>query len=55
MKPFEWANQGKSLAETYPAECYGWFDGALGSKGDQNERKKFGAEKARLSLGQNVG
>jgi len=43
------------IAETYPAECYGWFDGALGSKGDQNERKKFGAEKARLSLGQNVG
>jgi len=31
------------IAETYPAECYGWFDGALGSKGDQNERKRFGA------------
>ena len=32
------------VAETYPAECYGWFsDAPLGSKGDPENRKKFGA------------
>lgn len=32
------------VAETYPAECYGWFsDRPLGSKGDPENRKKFGA------------
>ena len=31
------------IAETYPAECYGWFDGVLGSKDDQDKREKFGA------------
>ena len=32
------------VAETYPAECYSWFsDTALGSKGDPENRKKFGA------------
>ena len=30
------------VAETYPAECYGWFDGVLDSKGNQDERKRFG-------------
>ena len=31
------------VAETYPAECYGWFGEPPDSKGDQNERKRFGA------------
>ena len=32
------------VAETYPAECYGWFsDRPLGSKGDPENRKKFSA------------
>jgi hypothetical protein len=32
------------IAETYPAECYGWFsDRPLGSKGDPENRKKFSA------------
>jgi len=32
------------VAETYPAECYGWFsDKPLGSKGDPENRKKFSA------------
>ena len=32
------------VAETYPAECYGWFsDEPLGSKGDPDDRKKFSA------------
>ena len=32
------------VAETYPAECYGWFsDEPLGSKRNQADRKKFGA------------
>ena len=32
------------VAETYPAECYGWFsDRPLGSKGDPDNRKKFSA------------
>ncbi len=32
------------IAETYPAECYGWFsDDPLGSKRDPDDRKKFGA------------
>jgi len=30
------------VAETYPAECYGWFsDRPLGSKGDPENRKRF--------------
>ena len=30
------------VAETYPAECYGWFsDRPLGRKGDPENRKKF--------------
>ena len=30
------------IAETYPAECYGWFsDRPLGSKGDPENRKQF--------------
>ena len=32
------------VAETYPAECYGWFcEEEVSSKGDRNEMKKFGA------------
>jgi hypothetical protein len=32
------------VAETYPAECYGWFsDRPLGGKGDPENRKKFSA------------
>jgi hypothetical protein len=32
------------IAETYPAECYGWFsDEPLGSKGDPENRKRFSA------------
>jgi len=31
------------VAETYPAECYGWFSKEpLGSKSDHNERRKLG-------------
>jgi hypothetical protein len=32
------------VAETYPAECYGWFSKEpLGSKRDQDDRRMFGA------------
>jgi hypothetical protein len=32
------------IAETWPAECYGWFSKeTLGSKRNQDDRKKFGA------------
>ena len=31
-----------AVAETYPGENYGWFEGKLRSKGDQAERRKFG-------------
>lgn len=32
------------VAETYPAECYGWFsDRPLGSKGDPENRRRFSA------------
>jgi len=32
------------VAETYPAECYGWFcEQRVASKGNQDERRKFGA------------
>ncbi len=32
------------IAETYPAECYGWFSkDPLGSKRNQDDRRKFGA------------
>jgi hypothetical protein len=32
------------IAETYPAECYGWFSGSMPrSKGDINSRKEFGS------------
>ena len=30
------------IAETYPAECYGWFEATLRSKRDRGERKTFG-------------
>ena len=43
------------VAETYPAECYGWFsEKAVGSKSDQNERKKFGASLLRWADAQSV-
>ena len=48
--PFDGSLQSQFLpgalvvAETYPAECYGWFsDTRLGSKGDPENRKKFSA------------
>jgi len=42
-------------AETYPAECYGWFsDRPLGSKGDPENRKKFSASLANWAVINNV-
>ena len=38
-----WNGDGKVvIAETYPAECYGWFEATLRSKRDRGERKTFG-------------
>jgi hypothetical protein len=49
------------VAETYPAECYGWFPkdppgskDTLGSKSDQHDRKKFGASLLRWADAQSV-
>lgn len=44
------------VAETYPAECYGWFsDRPLGSKGNPENRKKFGALLLAWAGNNNVG
>jgi len=42
------------VTETYPTECYGWFGKPPGSKGDQDERKRFGASLLRWSDARNV-
>jgi hypothetical protein len=43
------------VAETYPAECYGWFSkDPLGGKGSQDKRRKFGASLLRGADAQNV-
>jgi len=43
------------VAETYPAECYGWFSKEpLGGKGSQDKRKKFGASLLRWADAQSV-
>jgi hypothetical protein len=42
------------VAETYPAECYGWFGEPPRSKGDQDERKKFGGSFLRWADAQRV-
>ncbi len=42
------------VAETYPAECYGWFEGTIGSKSNQDERKEFGQHLLRWAKAQNV-
>jgi len=43
------------IAETYPAECCGWFSGErLRSKRDQAERRKFGASLLRWADDQRV-
>jgi hypothetical protein len=42
-------------AETYPAECYGWFSKEqLGSKRDQDDRRKLGASLLRWAGAQSV-
>jgi hypothetical protein len=43
------------VAETYPAECYGWFpNDPLGSKRNQDDRKKFGTSLLRWSGAEKV-
>jgi hypothetical protein len=43
------------VAETYPAECYGWFSkDPLGSKRDQDDRRIFGTSLLRWAHAQNV-
>jgi hypothetical protein len=43
------------IAETYPAECYGWFfSEPLGRKGDQAVRKRAGGELLRWADGSGV-
>ena len=43
------------VAETYPAECYGWFSKEqLGSKRDRGNRRKFGASLLRWADAQSV-
>lgn len=43
------------IAETYPAECHGWFSNyPLGSKRNQDNRRKFGAPLLRWAGDQSV-
>jgi hypothetical protein len=44
-----------AVAETYPAECYGWFSKEpLGGKRNQDDRRKFGASLLRWADAQSV-
>jgi hypothetical protein len=42
------------IAETHPAGCYGWFEEPLGSKRNQDGRKKFGTALLRWADDQSV-
>jgi hypothetical protein len=44
-----------AVAETYPAECYGWFsEEPVGGKRDRRNRRKFGASLIRWADAQSV-
>jgi hypothetical protein len=43
------------IAETYPAECYGWFSGSTLSKRDIDSRRKFGISLVSWAAASQVG